>query len=235
VLHIGDIVVGFAWVSLHTERAWCFGNYLGIVKGWRRNAAAADLKDAVTGRAKASVAGLKGMLFEVDPVDTALLEQVAVEVQRGKHLRECERWEDVKNNLRRLRRLNWYQLVGAKMLLREDGRPLPYWQPSMKEVLRSADERDLHLMVYLFDPAETQEFNIASAIDFIYDDLYREAYAGEGNVQILGFADRVSKAKGRVVNALQGGWRLGKLSVTPSVHRLMRRAEEEGLAAELDL
>jgi hypothetical protein len=233
VLHMGSLVIGMAYLTAHLGRHWCFGNYFGVRAAWRQNHRAKKFLDDVEARLRAIDPKTKGILFEVEPVDFDCLSRAAARERIAGHPDE----RDVLLNLRRVRRVALYQMedVSALSFLSTDNRPLPYWQPAMSDSLDAADEREMILMVRLWGHIDPGSVDVEEILDFIYDDLYRDAYGGAGGVEIPGFRHHVAMVKLRVKEGTKVGWQLGKVPIPKPVRRLLSHAHDEGLSGHLAL
>jgi hypothetical protein len=232
VLHIGDQAIGMASLSAQVQRHWSFGNYLGVRSGWRQKHRAEYFIEEVIRHLRIISPSMKGILFEVEPVDIKLLERVADRPNISGFGDENE----VFLNLRSLRRLLLYHSYKAVALLSSDGLPLPYWQPSMVEgELDSRNERELILMITLFEDIDKEKIELQELLEFIYDDLYGDAYGGAGAVEIPNYRAYVAQIKSRVQDRVSDGWKLDKVKIPPKVKRLLSKAKGEGLMDELAL
>ncbi len=232
VLHIGDQAIGMTFLSAQVQRHWSFGNYLGVRSGWRQKHRAEYFLEEVMRHLRTISPSMKGILFEVEPVDIKLLERVADRPGISGFGDENE----IFLNLRSLRRLLLYHSYKAVALLNSDGLPLPYWQPSMvDDELDSRNERELILMVKLLGGVDKEKIELQELLDFIYDDLYGDAYGGASTVEIPNYRAYVAQIKSRVQDRARGGWKLGKVEIPSKVTRLLLRAKGEGLTDELAL
>jgi hypothetical protein len=231
VLHHGDHAIGLAYLSINLECHWCFGNYFGVRPGWRLERRA----DAFLARLRQHLAEvdplMRGVAFEIDPIDVASLQLLSGRPQIGGSLDE----DTVLRNIRCLRRAMLYQSHGALALLRLDGTPLPYWQPSMEDCLDPANERELILMVLPTERTTAASIQLSEMLDFVYDRLYGDAYGGAGGVNISGYREYVTTVKRRVEQAAAQGSSLAKLSFQRELMHLLGRAREEGLVSRLAL
>jgi hypothetical protein len=231
VLHLGERVIGIAYISTYAAERWSFGNYLGVLDGFRHNNRAQWFLKAVSRKVREMNRRSDGILFEIDPIDMGCLR----EALRSGKIDGTDSQSDVIENFRRLRRLILYQRLGAYVVIGSDGTPLPYWQPAMSEPLETTGERELILM-YLPDVDRSSiPFKTLDAIRFIYDKLYKDAYGGTGMVNIAGFNEYVQSVRRRVEkNATES--HLGKLKIDRGLYLgLTRIAHQEGIGARLDL
>jgi hypothetical protein len=77
VLRVNGGVVGISFCTVHLDKPWCFGNYFGVLKGWRKLGASEDFWIATRNKILTISSILKGILFEVDPIDWDLLHRAA--------------------------------------------------------------------------------------------------------------------------------------------------------------
>ena len=231
VLHLGERVIGMAYISTHTAERWSFGNYLGVLDGFRHNSRAQWVLKAVARKLREMNRRSEGVLFEVDPVNMDCLR----EALRREAIAGTPTQSDVIENFRRLRRIVLYQWLGACVVVDSNGNPLPYWQPAMSEPLDATGERQLILMFLPDADRSTVAFDTLDAIRFIYDKLYKDAYGGTGVVEIAGFNEYVQSVRLRVEDHAVGS-RLGKFKIDRGLYMgLSRIANQEGIGARLDL
>lgn len=231
VLHLGQRVIGIAYISTCAGERWSFGNYFGVLDGFRHNSRAQWFLKPVSRRVKEMNRRSDGILFEIDPIDMGCLREA---LQRGT-IAGTDSQSDVIENFRRLRRLVLYHRLGAYVVLGADGDPLPYWQPAMSEPLDAAGERRLILMFLPDAGSSSTIFNTLDATRFIYDKLYMDAYGGTGTVEIAGFSEYVHSLRHRVErNATES--HLGALKFDRGLYiGLTRIAHQEGMGARLHL
>ncbi len=232
VLHLGQRVLGIAYLSAHVSDRWSFGNYLGVLDGFRYNSRAQWFVRALLQRVKEIDHQSRGILFEVDPLNLDCLRQA---LRQGAIAGTAEE-SDVIENLRSLRRLVLYQRkLGAYAILGADDQPLPYWQPALSETLDASDERPLILMFLPDGDQAMRQFDAIDAIRFIYDKLYRDAYGGTSSAEIDGLADHVESVWKRVeMQATRT--RLGKVKIDRGLYLgLTTLAQREGIGSRLNL
>jgi hypothetical protein len=231
VLHLGERVIGMAYISTHASERWSFGNYLGVLDGFRHNSRAQWVLKAVSRKLREMNPGSKGVLFEVDPINMECLREA---LRRGA-IAGTAIESDVIENFRRLRRIVLYRWLGAYVVLDSNGNPLPYWQPAMSEPLDATGERQLILMFLPDEDRSNAGFDTLEAIRFIYDKLYKDAYGGTGMAEIAGFNEYVQSVRRRVEEHAAGS-RLGEFRVDKGLYvGLSRIANHEGIGARLDL
>ena len=230
VLSIAGRAAGMAFFTAHTRREWSFANYLAVRKGWRQLRRTEWFLKGVADRLREQSPGMKGVVFEIDPIDVSLLQHAAKESAIGALLGQ----RAIVANLRALRRLNWYQSYHARAIVHSDGQPIEYRQPAMDEASSQPSERVLIPMVKTFDNADLGSGDFRSIIDFLYDDLYGDAYA-EGPMMRDGFRDYVRKLKEVAIAQLNHDTRLGPVRMPDAVRDLLNRARREGFLDQLDL
>jgi hypothetical protein len=222
-----------AYVTTYPVSHWSFGNYLAVRRLWRSNngSTAEWFREQIDRRLLEIDPDTKGTVWEVEPVDLPLLNETS---RRGR-IGGYPDTPRVLANIRQLRRLNLYQRHGVPALLAADGLALPYWQPAMDDDLRPENERELILMVRLSQNTRPDDVRLGELLDFVYNDLYADAYGGTGTVSIPGYRRYLASIRERVERAAAGGWALGKLSFRSSIRTLLNLAEQEELVRELDL
>ena len=226
VLHIQDYVMGMAYLTASLQGHWAFGNYFGVRKGWRQYRRAEIFIEDVMQKMQDLFPQLKGVLFEVDPIDLILLSNVAENPQRIGQ--ECK--GKILSSLRALRRLCFYQEYMALPVIQPDGQPLKYCQPAMKELLTAENERELILMMRSLQGTRCQEIReeeIKDMLHFIYDALYSDAYGGAGDIEIEGYRSYVAEVKARIEARVVPGCRVGKIIVPSKFRSLLNRAKKD--------
>ncbi|HJU42061.1 MAG TPA: adenylate/guanylate cyclase domain-containing protein [Vicinamibacterales bacterium] len=231
VVHASGDVVGVVYVTCHITRHWCFANYLGIRKGYRKEGRAQLVYDALEHHIITNIdANSRGLVFEVESVDWSHLEEIR---QSG----QISSSGDLRNtvlHLRRLRRLLLYQTGNALAFLAANRQPVPYWQPAMSEPLGPQGEVSLILMVLPFVAKEA--IDIHDVLEFVFDDLYGDAYGVDGSTtEIAGYRDYVAQVKDRVLSGCRTGWSLGNIATKKQYRELLYWAKREGLYEFLDL
>lgn len=229
VLRLNERVAGMAFISIHLDRQWCFGNYLALDHIARQQSAAERFIEVLRTHLCSSVTDLRGVLFEVERVDEGVL-------RRGAALGKLPATDETfVASLRALRRILLYQSLGAKMFLRANNVPLPYVQPAMEEPLKQENERPLWLMVYLFPGLLRGEINIDELASFVYSDLFGDAYGGAGDVQIDGYREYVLEVQRRFLIEAASGWKVDRLRFPEEIRHLISRAKREGLGELISL
>ena len=128
VVHVAGDVVGMVYVTCHITRHWCFANYFGIRKGYRKEGRAQLVFDALVRHITTNIdQQARGLVFEVETVDWSHLE----DVRQSRKIASSGDLPDIVLHLRRLRRLLLYQTGGALAFLQANHQPVPYWQPAM--------------------------------------------------------------------------------------------------------
>jgi hypothetical protein len=231
ILHIGDYVIGMAFLTAHVESHWCFGNYFGVRAGYRQGNRAnrfyQEIASFLLGRVDPQQ---RGILFEVEQIDFAALAAAA----RLQTIRGSPDRETVLKSLRRLRRLLLYQSSQARAFLGSDRQPLRYRQPAMEETLNPESEVPLILMTRLLPGVPEGNIQLPEVLNFIYDDLYGDAYGGPGNISIPGYGAYLRRIKEDVA-ASSRGWSLGNVPIDRATRGLIDIAKKEGLEPELNL
>lgn len=233
VLHIRRIPLGMAFLTAYVNHHWAYGNYFGVRAG-RRGSKRSEfcLKRIVLELQKPEVdPQMKGIIFEVEPINQALLSVVA---QRGR-ISGFPDESAVLEQIRRLRRLNFYQRSGCFALLKaDDGQPLAYKSPVLKEPL---DPKGLSfiLMFRLAPRIDPASVTLREIMDFVYDSLYGDAYGGSGDVEIAGYRPYVQTFRDEVEKvAATNGWKLSKARIEKSFSKLLHLAHDEGLSDSID-
>jgi len=222
VMHTGGLPIGMAYLSVHMERHWCFGNYFGVRAGWRQDSRAKFFLEALKRKLYEVDPGSKGILFEVEPIDYKGLRRAVT----ARPLRSLQADVRLRTNLRRLRRLFLYTNHHAEAFVDLKGVPLPYWQPAMTAPPERKKEVPFILMALL----RKRDFPLHELLSFIYDDLYGDAYSGEvSSVEIPGYRKYVEKLKARVAARAARGWQFAKLKLPRSSGELLLRAKKEHL------
>jgi hypothetical protein len=163
----------------------------------------------------------------VDPIDIPFLEQTA-QLERLSRHPEPQR---IERHIRNLRRLLLYETFGARAFVATDGKPVWYVQPSIQEPIDPSNERELILMWMPLKPG-SRPIRPTVAFDFIYDDLYLEAFAGSGPVQIEGFVEHLADVKRRVISRLPADCRLGPVARNGTIRGLPLRAKRENFGSQ---
>lgn len=225
VLHVGEFAIGLFYLSVHLRRHLSFGNYLGVRRGWRQGARAEKLLQDTWLRAKDVDSDLRGVLFEVEPVDVAMLAAVA-----GNYRRDDPLDSSVITHLRRLRRLLLYQEHGARAFIDANGSPIWYVQPAMQEPLGTPNEVPMILMAW-----PDAGLDLREALAFLMDDLYGDAYGGAGSVHIPGYRDYTNALQQQMIRRAGRDWRLDRIAIPRAVSDLFRIAFGGRYRAELSL
>jgi hypothetical protein len=105
----------------------------------------------------------------------------------------------------------------------------------MDDELHPQNERELILMIQFSQNTHANDVRLAELLDFVYNDLYADAYGGTGIVAIPDFRGYLASIRHRVEQAAAAGWSLGKLSFGRSIRHLLNLAQREDLVRELDL
>jgi len=128
-----------------------------------------------------------------------------------------------------------FQRNRARVILKSDGEPLPYWQPAMAEPLDATGERRFILMCRPMQPSSCIQFDTQDAIEFIYEQLYQDAYGGTGEVELPGFKEYIRSVRHRVEKDAEGSY-LGKYNLPKGLFMgLMKIVHKEGIRVRLAL
>lgn len=173
-------------------------------------------------------AGVKGVIFEIDPVDFDYLHEVGARKTLSGHGDESK----LIFNLRSLQRLSFYDYSGARAVVGRGGFPIPYWQPAMSLPLTVDKERKLFLMVYPFKGVGVLDHDVQQIISFLYDDLFGDAYDGTSSVSIDGFRPYVGRVRDRVLSTMQDAT-VQRLALPQDIRDLLERGRGEGLIGDL--
>ena len=251
VLHIKQYPIGISFLTIHRSCSLAFGNYFAVRRDFRQNNRARRFLEDVIRHSREARPNLKGVLFEVDPVDFDLLEKVSgylldsdnnykvpKDVTRSadaffvwldgvlETLSDGGHWSknDVIENIRFLRRLWLYaSYPNTQIVLDLAGNPLPYWQPAMSKPLDSTNERPLYFMVHLFEDNTEREVDLVAIANFIYDDFYGSAYGDRrSDTYIEGYERYLPTVKERFVTHVSRGWKLGRIPNSPGLRELKR-------------
>jgi transcriptional regulator with XRE-family HTH domain len=243
VLHLAGKVIGMAYLSGHVRLEWVFGNYFGVRAGWRSDRASERFLDDIADALATQIPGARGIIFEVDPIHVDLLQSVTARAKLGGH----NDHDQIAASLRAAKRLFFYEHYSCLTVVDRGGSPLRYRQPAMNEGQSRKDERELHLMVYLFD-FELRESIVhgktasaplvESMINFSYDTLYQDAYGRESSTRRQRFEDNLARVKSQVLNLCEGS-SLAQWHLTPAnrklINGLLAHARDEGWGDQLDL
>jgi len=214
VSHVGEEVTGFVHLNYHRTIPFAYGAYLGLAKKWRRFTSMRWLVIQAEEELLRLQPDCRGVFFDVDPIDLALIERWAG--SKGAH--------DIANDViveqsRRLRRIILFQNMGAALLQNDRGCTLPITHPSLAEPLVEENERSGLIM---FLPKKGVDF---PAIDVSFLDMYYDlAKAGFGpsGINIPGYRtyleDVVARQKAKINSRLN----FGKLYLTPAMRRMLR-------------
>jgi hypothetical protein len=217
VLHIAERPIGMTYITGHLERKWCFGNYFGVSLSHRQKGRARIMFNHITDEIKREIPGVKGILFEIDPLDLNFLKEAAELESLVAHPKR----EALLKNLRNLKRLYLYQArAGAVMLKSAGGLPLKYWSPALDEQYKPSNERELILMLLLMENINVSSIQLDDVLDFIYDDLYPSIYS-----ESVKYRSYCGQVKARVAGAAGGNLSIDKLEIPKKIKRLMLRAE----------
>ena len=241
VLHAGNTPMGMAYLTSYLDHHWTFGNYFGVLPCYRHDRMTQRFLHGITKHLQELDHKMKGIIFEVEPVDWDCLVRA---VKRGE-IRGHADEEEVKNNLRRLRRLNLYQAGECVALLDSNRHPLLVRAPALDGSRDPEMECDFILMLYLFG---TPEVRLSELLDFYYNALYGDAFC-TGGVQYTGYKPYIQSFRENVEDSARTGWQLGEVALDkllgkrtePSgsigvlVNELKGIAREEGLSEEIAL
>jgi hypothetical protein len=233
VLHMGELVVGMAYITAYQRCHLAFGNYFGVRRLWRSNngSTAESFGAALDRRLIELDPQLRGLVWEVEPADRDLLAGAARRGRIGGHPDS----QSVLRSVRQLRRINLYQQHGVRALLGADGNALPYWQPAMDDEMQPENMREMILMVRPFGDVNLAEIRLKELMDFVYGTLYFDAYCGTGTISIPGYRDYLAAIRSRVEHSAAHGWSLGQINYRREIRTLLDIARREDLINELDL
>jgi transcriptional regulator with XRE-family HTH domain len=225
VLHVDSEAIGMAYLSGHVQRPYWFGNYFGVRQDWPRQEDRSHdfLKNKIVPHLTTMVPGSRAILFEIETFDFDYLEDVA----RRERLAGYGDEKKLCTCLYQLERLRFYSMRGALAAVKPNGRPMPYWQPALQRPLERQGECELILMMYSFDQ-KPENLNLEDIINFLYDDLYTNAYDGTSTVELPNYAAYVRTVKARVVAGL-AECTIKTLMMPRQIRGLVARARQEGL------
>lgn len=235
VLHADDDVFGMAYLSLHLDSSWAYVSYLGILQGWR-DLGRADkfIKDVVKYIQDEILPTLKGIIFEIDPIEFTYLKELG---EISSELNRDDFDEQTLFQLRSLKRLKLFQnYYKSAMVLGRDELPLTVWQPPLTKTLDTTDEKELILMVKPIKQDGIKDIELQDVLDFVYDILYMDAYNTEDNeAYIAEFHRYVAEVKRRVEAKARKGWSIKPLEIPKEIDQLFTRASMFNLEDQLDL
>jgi DNA-binding Xre family transcriptional regulator len=232
VLHLGEYAIGMAYITCPIDDAWCFGSYLGVKRAWRRGNRTRIFIDAIEFELKKLNPKLKGMVFEVHPVDFELLHLVA---ERGRISGEVDQNLVIKN-LIALRRLILFQSFGARMIVQEDHSPFPYIQPALGDNLTQDEEQHLLLFAYGFTNDLEATENPEEVLDFIYERFFKVSRNKHSNVYIPRFDEYIDILRERINATKVGNLKFDRLPIsTGTMSRLRKICQQEKLSSYLEL
>jgi hypothetical protein len=233
VLHADEDVFGVAYLSVYLGSPWAWVNYLGILKGWRTLGRTDKFIKDIDKYLQTTFPTVKGVVFEIDPIEFEFLKYLGV---NSATLERDDFDESVLSNLRAVKRLEFFQFYRSSVILGQDGLPLPFLQPAMKEPLSAANEKELFLMVRPIEENGIKDIVLQEALDFVYDQIYFDAYDREGGqVRIPRYRPYVAEVKQRVEAKAKGGWSIKPLEIPKEIGQLFLRARILGLEDQLDL
>ena len=213
----GDDVVGVADISAKSGIRVCILNYFGVKGGWRNGGTARFFFEEVRLGLQTRIPFVDTALFELEPIDWNCLKRLCANPDLNSSQRSL-----VQSSLRSLARLLVFSANGAVAALHQDGTPMPYWEP-----LAYGEERKLILMLL---PVSSSLISVKEAIDFLYENVYGEAYGGE--LDLPGFREHALMLQQRVGQCLEGCY-FGKYPIPRSLAHLLLWAENMGLSADL--
>lgn len=202
-LQLGDVCIGIAFLDLDRSSRWIFGAYFGIRAEWRGDQRARRFLLTIIEQCRKVVRDAKGIVFEVEPYDDALVRSVLRKFRReasrssaGVRLTRAET-----ATIRAVKRIALYtrQRSGALAVAFGDRSPVSYIQPAMSLPLGSAGEVALWLMVYPIEilagspGASDMASDISHPLDardllcFLYDVMFSEAYVRDPETALDGF------------------------------------------------
>ncbi|MGE0629063.1 MAG: toll/interleukin-1 receptor domain-containing protein [Hyphomicrobiaceae bacterium] len=195
---------GFAWLSAHPKSGYAFGNYFGMDVVWRKYQRAEYLLEELEKHALARCNNLKGILFEVEPYDHKVVARLLKRLRRHRGASPPRLNAVERETVRSLRRIALYldhPKKQSKSFVGDDGRPLRYRQPAMEPPLSEKKEVDLFLMMRpLSKEAEQATYPTSELLDFMYDEVFGDAYEESRAVGLAGYRDYLKRLKGRVLS-----------------------------------
>lgn len=213
----GDEVVGVADVSAKSGQRLCIMSYFGVKGGWRNGGTARFFFQEVQAGLRSRMPFVDTALFEVEPIDWNYLQHLRASPDLSSAQRSY-----AEAKIRTLARLVVFSANHALAALQQDGTPMPYWEP-----LAYGEGRELILMLL---PASGPVVTVTEAIDFVYDNVYGEAYDEELNLPE--FRDQALRLKRRVEQRMNGCY-FGRYPIPRSLAHLLLWAENLGLSADL--
>jgi transcriptional regulator with XRE-family HTH domain len=231
VHHVGTHVIGVAYLSANLQFPWAFGNYFGVLNGWRDQCRSERFLEDTVDYLQKRQPYLKGIVFEVELVELDYLTSIASNLD---HIVFDER---LMFNLRSIRRVkSFFEPYGARVVLGRDGRPFPYLQPAWKD-MNASNEREMILMVNKVGGSRVEDEELRQILDFIYDEVYMDLSGKEYNAVSVpdGYDSYILDIKARVKAKAQEGLSLGPFPQIKGIYQLFRLAKRHGLADELDL
>lgn len=186
VAHVAGVVIGFAYVNVHPDKAIGHGGFLAVAPGWRDDGRTAwllgEIRKYLTGR----YPKLQGFLLEVDPISLAEADYFNLD---GSPVPLAD------DALRRLLRLRFFRTLGALVLTGLTESPVLVSQPCIVKELAESNEKR-HFLLYLplteaAAPVVDERF-----LEHDYYDSYREGF-GPSRRNIPGYLDYLDQLAAR--------------------------------------
>jgi len=195
-IELGNVCMGMAFLSLHRPTNWIFGNYFGIRQRYREDKLTEWFLQNMIEYCIEVMPASNGIFFEVERYDESKIDLVFNKLS-GK---ETDLTLDEKENVFAMRRVNLYTQAGlgrkggkkrTALIATTDGHRLfSYIQPAMQPPFHigSTNEVPLWLMLYPFEKLGVKwsfdktvhEVKLNDVLNFIYDNLFGDAYARDG-------------------------------------------------------
>ena len=226
MLHPEGDPIGIAYLSCKTDREWAFANYFGIHEDWRNRW---DIPFVVFLKKSLQrlVPNAKGIVFEIESIDKELLKRAGCQEK----VKGEPDQDEIVTHARRWRRLTYYQKMQARTALQEDGTWFPYAQPAMDDESCKKHECPMILMVAPLDidtglPADLSPNDVA---DFVYDELFRDAYGEPGESYRPKFRKYLQELKKRMRSRTKGMPKFDVVSTPPEIRMLLKTLKRENL------
>jgi hypothetical protein len=211
-----DQVVGIADFSAKTGRRVCFMNYFGVREGWRDAGAAQFFFQEVQAGLRERIPFVEAILFELEPIDWSYLGGLS-----GSIPDTGEERSRLQLALRSLARMLVFNANHALAALQPDGSTMPYWEPIV-----DGGDRRLTLMLL---PTNKNVISVKDAVDFVYDEVYGEAYQDDFNFPA--FRSKALSLKGHFDQYSDCTFRT--YPIPRELARLLLWAEDKGISVDL--
>lgn len=208
--HAGD-VGSIAFLSLHYESGWIFGNYLGIAQRYRSVTNLRNFFRIVTQASLHTVPHARGILFEVERYSESVARSLLESIASNDHPPRLR--QDQAASIDAIRRIHLYHrlrgvagIESARMITFNNGKPIPYFQPAMQIPLDPTNEVPLWLMLLPLKssehPAGPIAIDIRNVLDFLYFGLFKSGYGSQSHTPLPGFDNYIESAMERMLSLI---------------------------------